>query len=347
MSWNWQQADWPDFSYKIKELDRLEQTFMHKAGFLLGCYTHFSQPNRNNITIDLLSDEAYCTSQIEGEYLNRDSLRSSISNNLGLTKTAQKALPAETGMAEMRVSIFKNYEAVLTANTLFEWHLLLTRGRRGLHDVGRYRTHAEAMQVVSGNIDKPKVHFEAPSSKDVPKEMEQFILWFNKTAPNGSEPLPPLVRASICHLYFVCIHPFEDGNGRIGRALVEKALSQALHSPVLIALSHVIQKNKKAYYSALESANKSNEISAWIKYFANTIIAAQDYTQQLILFLIAKTKMLDRIKGHINSRQERVIVRMFEEGLEGFKGGLSAENYIRITKTSRATATRDLPGLPH
>jgi Fic family protein len=123
------------------------------------------------------------------------------------------------------------------------------------------------------------------------------------------------------------------------------ALSQALNRPSLIALSHLIHKNKKDYYSALEKANKNNEISDWLDYFSKTILSAQDYTQQIIEFLIKKTRLFDRMRGQLNERQERVLVRIFQEGVEGFKGGLSAENYIKITKTSRATATRDLQDL--
>lgn len=345
MLWNWQQADWPSFTYNEALLDELERFFLHKSGFLLGSYEYVSQADKENLTIDILSDEAYKTSEIEGEFLNRDTLRSSIRGYLGLNPNHKKILPAEQGIAEMRVSIYQNYAHKLSDKALFEWHLMLTKGRRDLDDLGRYRTHKEPMQVVSGTFHKPKIHFEAPASNDVPLEMERYIEWFNRTAPDGKEPLPTLVRAGIAHLYFVCIHPFEDGNGRIARALSEKALSQALNRPVLIALSHTIQKNRKIYYSELERANKSNEISAWLVYYAKTILAAQDYTQKMIEFLIGKTKLYDRVRGQINPRQEKVIARMFEEGMEGFKGGLSAENYIRITKTSRATATRDLQDL--
>jgi len=345
MRWNWQQKDWPRFSYEKAPLEELEKLFLHKSGFLLGSYQHIAKADKEALTVDLLSDEAYKTSEIEGEYLNRDSLRSSIRRYFGFSTDRKKSPPAEQGIAEMRVSLYQNYAAKLKHETLFEWQLMITRGRRDLHEIGRYRTHEEPMQVVSGSFHKPKIHFEAPASKEVPYEMDQFINWFNRTAPGGKEPLPPLIRAGIAHLYFVCIHPFEDGNGRIARALAEKALSQALGRPVLIALSHTIQSRRKAYYSALESANKSNEISDWLVYFAKTILAAQDYTQKMIEFLIEKTKLYDRIRGQINARQERVIARLFQEGIEGFKGGLSAENYIRITKTSRATATRDLQDL--
>jgi len=169
-------------------------------------------------------------------------------------------------------------------------------------------------------------------------EMKSFLQWFN----DNRDTMPPLTRASIAHLYFVCIHPFEDGNGRIGRAIAEKALAESLGHPTLIALSHTIEKNKKSYYDELERANKSNETTDWIIYFSKIILEAQTYTQRQIDFLISKTKFFDKFAGALNERQKKVILRIFKAGTEGFKGGLSAENYIRITGTSRATATRDL-----
>lgn len=345
MTWNWQQKDWPDFSYHSSVLEDRQKLFIHKSGYLSGSYKHISRDDKTALTIDLLSDEAYKTSEIEGEYLNRDSLRSSIRRCLGLSADNRRVSPGEQGIAEMMVNLYQTYALPLTHKTLFDWHFMLTRSRRDLYNIGSYRTHEDAMQIVSGSVDRPKIHFEAPSSMMVPDEMDKFVEWFNKTAPDGPKPLPALIRAAIAHLYFVSIHPFEDGNGRIARALVEKALSQALDRPALIALSHIIHQYKKSYYSALERANKSNEISDWLDYFSKTILSAQDYTQEIIEFLIKKAKLFDKMRGQLNGRQERVIVRMFQEGVEGFKGGLSAENYIKITKTSRATATRDLQDL--
>jgi Fic family protein len=345
MKWNWQQSDWPEFRYDKKLLEMPEKIFWHQAGFLSGVSKHLGINEKNLLMVDIISDEAYKTSEIEGEYLNRDSLRSSMRRHFGLPVSHHKISPAEQGISELMMNLHQSFAEPLTHEMLFEWHLLLTVARRDLRDVGNYRTHDDPMQVVSGYSHRLKVHFEAPPSKKIPLEMNRFIDWFNSTAPTGSTPLPALIRAGITHLYFVCIHPFEDGNGRIARALTEKALAQSLGAPTLLALSHVIQSHKKAYYDALERANKSNEISAWLGYFSQTIINAQQYTQQMVEFLIEKTKLYDRVRGQLNSRQEKVIARLFEEGVEGFKGGLSAENYLRITGTSRATATRDLQDL--
>ncbi len=253
--------------------------------------------------------------------------------------------PAEQGVAEMTVDLFRSFATPLSKEMLFGWHRMLMSGRRDLTDVGRYRTGKESMQVVSGPFGRTKVHFEAPPATQVPKEMARFIDWFNRTAPEGPEPLPALTRAGTAHLYFECIHPFEDGNGRIGRALAEKALAQSLGQPTLTALAATILARRKSYYDALEAANKRTEISGWLAWFAGITIEAQRRTLAMVEFLIDKAKLFERLRGQMNERQEKALVRMFKEGPDGFKGGLSAGKYASITGASPATATRDLVDL--
>lgn len=341
MRWNWQQPDWPFFRFDSSRLEDFEAQFLKKEGRLLGAFQHLSGGDKNALTIEIISTEALKTSEIEGEYLNRDSVQSSIRRQFGLQTDNRKIPPAEQGIGDMMMDLYRSFGELLTHAELFSWHVMLTKGRQDLTDVGRYRTHPDPMQVVSGYVHKPIVHFEAPPSTIVGQEMNQFVHWFNKTAPTEAS-LPALTRAGIAHLYFVCIHPFEDGNGRIGRAIAEKALAQSLGEPTLIALATTIEKHKKAYYGALENANKSNEVTDWLIYFSKTILEAQQYTQRYIDFLIGKTKLFDKLRDKLNERQNKVLARIFQEGPEGFKGGLSAENYIAITNTSRATATRDL-----
>ena len=253
--------------------------------------------------------------------------------------------PAESGIAEMMTNLFLNFAQPLSHAMLFDWHRMLSNGRRDLNDVGCYRTHEDPMQVVSGALGESKIHFEAPPSKQVPKEMEAFVAWWVSTQPGATHPLPALTRCGIAHLYFVSIHPFEDGNGRIGRAVAEKSLAECLGQPTLIALSQTIERHRKSYYDALELSNKDIEITEWLVYFARVVLEAQEYSIRMIDFLIEKTKLYDQLRGRLNERQEKVLKRMFREGLGGFEGGLSAENYIKITGTSRATATRDLQDL--
>ena len=175
--------------------------------------------------------------------------------------------------------------------------------------------------------------------------MEAFIEFFEQSREGQSQFLPALARAGIAHLYFVSIHPFEDGNGRIGRAIAEKSLAQSLGHPTLIALAYTIERGRKAYYDKLERYNKDTDVTGWLTYFAKTILEAQDNTRKRIEFIIEKAKLYERLRGKLNERQQKVIERMFREGIDGFKGGLSAENYIAITGAPRTTATRDLNDL--
>lgn len=345
MKWNWQQEDWPRFRWEPSALEALETQFWRQAGVFLGVTQHFNEADKTLVTVHLMTGEAIKTSEIEGEYLNRESVQASIRRNFGLDTDNRRIPPAELGIADMMTDLYRNCTRPLTHETLYHWHKLLTSGRYDLRDIGHYRTHADPMQIISGPIGNPKIHFEAPPSKMMKKEMNQFIAWFSKTAPDGKNPLPALIRAGIAHLYFVSIHPFEDGNGRIARAIAEKSLAQHLGVPTLIALSQTIQNNRKAYYESLAQNSLENEITSWLVYFAKTVLNAQNYSLNLVNFLIEKTKLYDRVKDQLNERQEKAISRMFREGLEGFKGGLSAENYISITHTSRATATRDLQDL--
>ncbi|MEM7551645.1 MAG: Fic family protein [Bacteroidota bacterium] len=338
MRWNWQHKNWPNFTFTKERLTGFEKEFLHRAGVLFGSLKHIDDEDKDVLKVNLISDEAFKTSEIEGETLNRDSLQSSIRKHFGLKTDNRRIPPAEQGISEMMVDLYKSYVTHLNHDQLFSWHKMLTNGRRDLLDIGAYRTHDDPMQIVSGAIDNPAVHFEASPSKRVISEMEAFIEWFN----GESIELDPLTRAGIAHLYFESIHPFEDGNGRIGRAISEKALSQSLKRPTLIAISHIIESKKKEYYSALQTNSVDLEISKWLTYFCEVVLKAQDHTQSMIDFLIEKSKYYNRFEDHLNQRQYKVIERIFREGINGFKGGLSADNYITITGTTASTATRDL-----
>lgn len=345
MKWNWEQTDWPHFTYDKQALEPLEREFLLRSGEFLGVFRHVSPDDRDQIRIDLISEEALKTSAIEGEYLNRESVQSSLRQQLGLGGDAKRVPPAERGIAEMMADVYLHFADTLSHRTLFAWHKMVMAGERRIEAIGRYREHTEPMQIVSNRLYEPTVHFEAPPSARVKPEMDAFIAWFNDTAPKGKSPFPALTRAGIVHLYFESIHPFEDGNGRIGRALSEKALAQNLGEPSLIALAYAIERHRKTYYRMLETSSRSNEITDWLVYFAKTILDAQRVTLARVEFSVAKAKFYERFRGQLSERQEKVIARMFREGIDGFKGGLSAENYIAITKASRATATRDLQDL--
>jgi Fic family protein len=345
MAWNWQKPDWPAFRWEHECLDHAEKQFLVSAGVFVGSIRHLAKENRDQLTIEAMSTEAVTTSEIEGEILDRASVQSSLRKQLGLATEERRVRPAERGIAEMMVDLYRSFAGPLSEEMLFRWHRMVMSGSRNLRDVGRYRTGVEPMQVVSGPIGEARVHFEVPPSARVPSEMERFIAWFNRTAPGREEPQSALTRAGIAHLYFESIHPFEDGNGRIGRAIAEKALAQSLGQPTLTALAATILARRKNYYEALEAANKENEITHWLMWFAGVAIEAQRRTIALVEFLIDKTKLLDRLKGQLNARQEKALLRMFREGPEGFRGGLSAGKYSTITGASPATTTRDLADL--
>jgi Fic family protein len=345
MAWNWQQSDWPNFTWEKARLAKAEERFLLAGGVFVGTVRHLADDDRDLLTVEAMCDEAVTTSRIEGEFLDRDSVQSSIRRQLGLGSDRRRVKPAEQGIGEMMVDLYRRFAEPLDDDTLFGWHRMTMSGRTDLEDVGRYRTHPDPMQIVSGDLFEPKVHFEAPPSKRAPKEMKRFIEWLNRTGPGGGETLPALTRAGIAHLHFETIHPFEDGNGRVGRTISEKALSQALGRPTLTALAATILVHRKGYYQALEAANRNNEITNWLAWFAGVCLEAQQRTLANIEFLIDKTKLLDRLRGRINERQQAVLLRMFREGPTGFHGGLSAGNYVKIAKTSSATATRDLADL--
>ena len=336
--WNWQQPDWPNWRFDSQLLKGFEDRFLLGSGRLLGAWQHLATAERTDLKISLLSDEAMKTSEIEGEYLDRASVQSSVRREFGL-KVDRRAGAAEAGIAALMVDCFNGFGDALSHEGLFHWHRLVCAGRTDLDVVGDYRRHAAPMQVVSGPVHKPKVHFEAPPSGRMQAEMTKFIDWFE------AADLPALTRAGLAHLYFVAIHPFEDGNGRISRALSDKALAQALGQPSLVALSTQIEKQRKGYYAALEAANKTLDATDWLLWFADAVLSAQAYSIALIDHLIAKTRMLDRLRGQLNPRQEKALIRMFDAGPEGFIGGLSAKNYIAITGITPATARRDLGDL--
>jgi Fic family protein len=344
--YNWQRKDWPEFTFDLENSEENMYRFAEKAGHITGIWKAIPENMQVEAVVDLMLTEAMKTSEIEGEYLSRKDVLSSIKANLGLTHVHPNIRDRKAaGIAELMMDVRNSFQEPLTKEKLFSWHRMIFPGAEDI-SVGHWRTHAEPMQIISGAIGKQKVHFEAPPSSRVSKEMERFLKWFNDTAPGKKyEITRPPVRAAITHLYFETIHPFEDGNGRIGRALAEKALSQGMGRPVLLSLSRTIEAEKKSYYAALEKAQESLDITGWIHYFSQTVVDAQSRSEQQIEFILKKVKFFDHFQAKLNDRQLRALTRMFEEGFGGFAGGINAAKYIGITKTSKATATRDLQEL--
>jgi Fic family protein len=343
MRYNWQQKDWPNFTYSLNKVEDKLFSFMERVGHVSGILKTLPADMQMETVIDMMVAEAIKTSEIEGEYLSRKDVLSSIKKNLGLISPHEKIKDKKAeGIGELMTDVRNTFKEELSKEKLFAWHKMIMANSKDV-EVAKWRTHKEPMLVISGAMGKQKVHFEAPPSAIVPKQMEQFVQWFNLTAPGGKKEIKKApLRSAIAHLYFETIHPFEDGNGRIGRAIAEKALSQGIGRPVMLSLSRTIEASKKKYYAALEKAQQHNEITAWVNYFVHTILDAQIEAEEQIDFTLKKVKFFDRFKEQLNNRQLTVIKRMLQEGAKGFEGGMNAGKYAGITKISKATATRDL-----
>ncbi|MBX9785538.1 MAG: Fic family protein [Chitinophagaceae bacterium] len=344
--YNWQLKDWRQFQFHEAEFTGIALQFMALAGESRGSIQSLSGSNKDESVINLLVQEALKTSAIEGEFLSRVDLVSSIRKNLGYTTPAHRVKDKRAeGIATLLVKARQDFDSDLTETQLFEWHRLLMLGNKNIN-TGKYRSHAEPMQVVSGAIGKEIIHFEAPPSARVPAEMQQFFEWFNKTKPGSKQPIHNLlIRASIAHLYFETLHPFEDGNGRIGRVIAEKALAQGLRLPILMSLSTAIEADKKLYYAALKQAQRTNDLTEWIHYFSETILKAQQDFISAVNFTVKKTVFFDKYRSQLNEAQLKVINRMLEDGKAAFVGGMNAQKYQSITQVSKATATRHLQDL--
>ncbi|MEL6926350.1 MAG: DUF4172 domain-containing protein, partial [Bacteroidota bacterium] len=346
MHYNWQLADWPQFRYDLTELEDPLYQFATRQGHISGLLKAMPEDMQQQSLIDMMVAEALKTFAIEGEYLSREDVLSSIRNNLGLNRIPEKIKDKRAeGVARLMVNVRDTYAAALSVDMLFDWHTMVMEPYLNIRK-GQWRQGKEPMQVISGGAGREVIHFEALPSHQVATEMHQFIQWFNQTAPDAEQSIfHAPVRSAIAHLYFESIHPFEDGNGRMGRAISEKALSQGIGRPILLSLSSTIESKRQDYYDALKTAQRSNEITPWIRYFLYTILEAQQQAERQINFTIYKTHYFDRFRSQLNPRQEKVLRRMFEAGPNGFEGGMSTKKYMSIAKTSKASASRDLSSL--
>ena len=344
MAYIWQRAEWPNFTWDIAAVDQNVYAYALEASRLVGEVQHLSEAEKTDVLIDRMISEAVKTSQIEGENLDREDVRSAIRNHLGLNASLETVRDQRAnGVAALMISVRDHFAEPLTEQRLCEWQDRIIVGRfdRGKLEVGKWRTSVEPMQIVSGAIGKTKIHYEAPPSAQVPAEMKRYIEWFN-----GSKNLKGAVCAGVAHLYFECIHPFSDGNGRVGRAISETALSQEFGHPALLSLSTTIQGRQQEYYDALSRASRGSlDITEWLVWFTGLVLDSQREAKAQISYVLSKAQFWDTYIDRLNERQTKILGRMFREGSEGFKGGMSAQKYSKITKCSKATATRDLAEL--
>lgn len=344
MSYNWQHKNWPKFIYTPSVVSDVSLLLSGKVGEMSGILQGFASKSQEDALTRTMMEEALKTSAIEGEVLNRNDVMSSIKNKLGINIRPELVKDKKAkAIADLMIEVRNNYDRKLTESLIKKWHAILFADSKQVK-AGKWRTGTEPMQVVSGSIGKEVVHFEAPSSDKVAAEMKQFVKWYNSFSTDGNM-VQAIIKTAIAHLYFETIHPFEDGNGRIGRAIAEKCFAQSIGHSVMLSMSTVIERNRKKYYAALKQAQSTLQINNWLVYFAQVLLEAQIETIQSVQFSLKKNQILNVHKADLNNREEKVLKKMFEAGSDGFEGGMTAKKYMSITKTSKATATRDLQHL--
>ncbi|MBQ0731758.1 MAG: Fic family protein [Oleispira antarctica] len=349
--WIWQSPSWTDFQWQDELiLPRLRDTRL-KLGVLLGkAFLNTSTEQ----SLDTLLANIIASSAIENEQLNVESVRSSLAKHLGLS--SEQLYPTSDrseGLAAMMLDVLQNQHAPLTTPRLFQWHEWLFPSPK--EDewssqtiiVGKLRGD-EPMQVVSGRLDKQTVHFEAPPRDQLEQELDQFISWFNQSYQQSD--LDPLLRAAITHFWFVTLHPFDDGNGRITRALTDMALAQADSQSVrLYAMSVAILENRKEYYQILEqsqSFDSAKDLTPWLLWFFDSLDISLDNAMSAIDATLLKTQFWQRHHDSgLSEGQVKVLNRLLGGGEKGFVEGISASQYQKVAKVSKATATRHLADL--
>lgn len=335
---------WPQLTWKERDLVRLLAEVRHLQGRLLGRMETLGFELREEATLQTLTQDVLKTSEIEGEKLDAQQVRSSIARRLGMDIAS--ALPIDRnveGIVELMLDATRKHAAPLTQERLFAWHAaLFPTGRSGMQriTVGRWRTEESgAMQVVSGAIGHERVHYEAPSHDRLKKEMAGFLSWFN--APSETD---PVIKSALAHFWFVTIHPFEDGNGRIARAIADMVLARSEKSAQrFYSMSAQIQRERKDYYDVLESCQKDElDITRWIEWFLNCLKHAITASEKLLEAVLKKANFWKTHAGEsFNERQRAIINRL----LDGFEGKLTSSKWAKITKCSQDTALRDISDL--
>ena len=340
----WQNNSWTNFTWESEKLVSSLSNAKKAQGYILGQADFFELRYLGEI----IAEEAYTTSAIEGENLDKDAIRSSVAKRLGLpTAGLTKETRNSDGLVELLIDAIRGHDKRLTKERIWGWQAsLFPTGFSGIHkiSVGEWRKGDTPMQVISGPMGKEKVHFEAPPSTSVEKEMIKFLDWWN-TPPDE---LDGLIRAAIAHLWFVTIHPFDDGNGRIARAITDMALAQDEKiNKRLYSLSSQIIKDKKNYYDILEKTQKGQgDITEWINWFLDMFYRSIENSKSKIeksLYIGKFYKFYAQVE--LNERQKKVIQRLLDCLPEDFRGGLTNKNYVAMTKISPGTAKRDLADL--
>jgi Fic family protein len=348
--WIWQQSDWPQFKWQPETLAPLLRACQQAHGRLLGMAGAIAGDAQAQGELDTLLQNIITSSAIEGEQLNVASVRSSLARRLGMpAEEGARITPRSEGMAELMLDATQRYGEPLDMPRLLHWHAWLFPQQDALlaHPirVGSLRGE-EPMQVVSGRIDRPTVHFEAPPREGLEAQVEAFLNWFNQS--RGDVALDPLLRAGMAHFWFVTLHPFDDGNGRLTRAITDLALAQAEHQAIrFYTMSASILTERAGYYSVLESSQKASlDITAWLQWFLTTLQQSLQDALQRIDRVLAKTRFWQQHHHQgLLAEQIKVLNRLLDGGERGFEQGISAAKYQAVAKVSKATATRHLADL--
>jgi len=345
----WQRRTWPSLHYDEAVIGHELAQARRQQGHLLGQARAIALTELGQFVKDIWVDDALATAAIEGEQLDLSAVRSSVMRRLGLMTSGSSNRHVD-GLVDVMQDATTGFEAPLDADRLCRWQSALfpggTSGVRRI-EVGTFRTDPEPMQIVGGPIGKEIVYYIAPPSSRVPMEMKRFLTWFEKTR-RPSNAVDGIVRAAIAHLWFETVHPFEDGNGRVGRAIVDLALAQDSDGAARVySLSRQFMHERKAYYEALGSAQQGDtDVTAWVLWFLRQFIQSCRQSEMVIGSAIAKSKFWSsRAHRPLSDRQRKVVQRLLDAGPNGFTGGLSAEKYGNLTRVSKATATRDLVDL--
>ncbi len=344
MNYIHQNTQWPSFRWNDKQLAEPLAAVRHRQGRLIGRMEVLGFDLRSEAVLQTLTEDVLKSSEIEGEMLDKEQVRSSIARRLGMDVAG--LVPADRnvdGVVEMMLDATQNYAQPLTTNRMFGWHAaLFPTGRSGMTKiaVGAWRDDARGpMQVVSGPIGRERVHYEAPPASCVGAEMTAFLDWFEQKAD-----IDPVLKAAIAHLWFVTIHPFDDGNGRIARAVADLALARSEHSAQrFYSMSAQIRIERNAYYDALEVTQKGGlDITPWLMWFLNCLDRAIDGAETILASVMRKARFWELHKAQpFNDRQRNILSRL----LDGFEGKMNSSKWAKITRCSADTALRDIDDL--
>ena len=340
MAYNWQHPDWPDFRYDLEGALRQNEQYAAGLDALLERYDALPINDRQAAALERAVEEGYATASIEGEVYSRDALRSSLLNHAVLGTPAAPVIDRRANATAelLRVSLV-DPTAPVTETALKYWHETLFRRLPYPGTAGTYRSGTQAMQIVGGSAYAPTVYFEAPPAREVPDMMETFVAGL-------ASDLPPSLHAAIAHVHFESIHPFSDGNGRIGRALIDYQLAAPFGRRLPLSVSSAFLRHRSDYYAALRGSQSSLDITPFVAFFYKCLLAAVDDGRAAIEHLLRKRDYFRRFGDErLTPRQRKALLKMWDAGPAGFTGGMSTRKYVRITGASAATAQRDLTQL--